>query len=301
MSTAPVKAHVIAVYGRQYLVQEDDGKQHRVASLGRQSAIAVGDEVLLRDADSSNVVLQKVLERRNILFRSDAFKQKLLASNIDQVLVLISGKPMFSEEHLMRAAIAADCAEIPLILVCNKRDLPETQGRARERTRVWEALGYQVVEISVKSEPELTFQTMQALVEGKRSLLIGQSGMGKSSLINLLIPAAKQHTREISLALNTGKQTTTFTQAFPLTGEPWGSLGGALIDSPGFQEFGLNHLSRSQIQHAIPELHQRLGQCRYNNCRHEHEPGCAVTQARNEGSIDAARYDIYLRILNSLS
>jgi ribosome biogenesis GTPase / thiamine phosphate phosphatase len=293
-------ATVIAVYGRQYLVRDTKGQQHRVASLGRQNAIAVGDEVQLRDADSANVVLQKVLERRNILFRSDAFKEKLLAANIDQVLVVISGKPLFSEEHLMRAAIAADCASIPLILVCNKSDLPETQGRARERTAVWAALGYQVVEISVKAAPEATIASMHDLVAGKRSLLIGQSGMGKSSLLNLLIPSAQQHTREISLALNTGKQTTTFTQAFPLEGGPCGSLGGELIDSPGFQEFGLHHVSRSQLQHALPELHERLGQCKYNNCLHLQEPGCAVTSARNAGDIDATRYDIYVRILSTL-
>jgi ribosome biogenesis GTPase / thiamine phosphate phosphatase len=292
-------ATVIAVYGRQYLVRDAKGKQHRVASLGRQSAIAVGDEVQLRDADSANVVLQKVVERRNILFRSDAFKEKLLASNIDQVLVVISGKPLFSEEHLMRAAIAADCADIPLILVCNKSDLPETQGRARERTAIWAGLGYQVVEISVKAFPDATIAAMRPLVSGKRSLLIGQSGMGKSSLLNLLIPAAQQHTREISLALNTGKQTTTFTQAFPLEGGPCGEQGGELIDSPGFQEFGLHHVSRSQLQHALPELHARLGQCKYNNCTHTQEPGCAITSARDSGEIDATRYDIYARILAS--
>jgi ribosome biogenesis GTPase / thiamine phosphate phosphatase len=287
-------ATVVAVYGRQYLVVDDNGKECRVAALGRNSDIAVGDRVQLRDADSANVVLEKRLERRNVFQRSDTYKSKQLAANIDQVLCVISGEPMFSEQHLLRASLSAHMAQIPFVVVSNKADLNAAKPQVGPRMAAWKALNYTVIEVSAKFEAAQARALLLGTLSGKASLLIGQSGMGKSTLLNIIVPHAAQRTQEISLALNSGKQTTTFTQAFALSAEDGG---GTLIDSPGFSEFGLSHVSDSQLQHAMPEVHSRMGQCRFYNCKHAKEPGCAVLTSLADGQIDQIRYDHYLRLL----
>ncbi len=145
-------------------------------------------------------------------------------------------------------------------------------------------------EISVKAAPDAARALLTPLFAGQSSILIGQSGMGKSSLINLLVPDADIATREISAALDTGKHTTTFTRLYHLDG------GGSIIDSPGFQEFGLHHLSEGMLERAFPEFAPHLGQCRFYNCHHVNEPGCAILAAVEAGAISRMRHELYLQL-----
>jgi ribosome biogenesis GTPase len=158
------------------------------------------------------------------------------------------------------------------------------------RLAVYESLGYPVVRIAAKAEPDATRERLRPLLGGRTTLLLGQSGMGKSTLVNLLVPDAALATQAISEALQTGRHTTTFTRAFDLAG------GGRLIDSPGFQVFGLAHLSTSELEHGLREFEPLLGRCRFHNCTHRHEPGCAIRAAVASGAIDTRRFALYTQL-----
>ena len=169
-------------------------------------------------------------------------------------------------------------------------------GTARSRLALYRELGYTIVELTVHGAPEASHTALEPHVAGRASILIGQSGMGKSSLLNLLIPGVDAQTREISEKLDSGKHTTTFTRLYHLPTE-WGQ-GGVLIDSPGFQEFGLHHLSEGMLERAFPEFRPRLTECRFYNCRHLQEPGCGILGGMAEGKIDPRRHQLYAQLLH---
>lgn len=226
--------------------------------------------------------------RSNLFYRSDAFRTKLLAANLTQVCIVVATEPSFSAELLERALVAAETLSIPVLIVLNKIDLKAFLTNAQARLDPYRALGYLRHEISVKSAPEQCREILLPVLAHHTSLFMGQSGMGKSSLLNLLVPNALAATREISEALQTGKHTTTDARLYDL---PDGN--GQIIDTPGFQEFGLAHLSPGQVERAFPELRAYLGQCRFYNCTHLVEPGCAVRRALQDGAISHARYDLF--------
>lgn len=225
---------VIAAHGRHYLVEREGGGFLQCFPRGKRSECAVGDRVVYEATAVDQGVVVRVDERRNLLYRSDQFKSKVLAANLDQVIIMLGTEPSFSEDLLGRALVAAESLGITPLILLNKIDLTARLETARSRLALYRDLGYTIVELTVHGAPAAAHAALEPHVAGRASILIGQSGMGKSSLLNLLIPGVDAQTREISEKLDSGKHTTTFTRLYHLPAE-WGQ-GGVLIDSPGFQE-----------------------------------------------------------------
>jgi len=285
---------VVAAHGRHYLVQAGTAKLQCVTR-GKKSDVAVGDIVDLKRTSDDQGVIESIRERKTLLYRSDQYKSKLLAANVTQLLVVVATEPGFSDDLVSRALVAAEAAGIAARLVLNKIDVAESLQRARERAAAYAALGYPVHEVSARGAPEGTREALMPLLAGQSTILIGQSGMGKSSLINLLVPDADIATREISAALDSGKHTTTFTRLFAIDADS------AIIDSPGFQEFGLYHLSEGMLERAFREFGPHLGHCKFYNCHHLNEPGCAVLAAVDNGAISPMRHGLYRQLVHESS
>ena len=283
---------MVAGFGRQLLVRDAGGGQFIAVTRGRNAQVTVGDLVRISVLGSGQAVIESIQPRRNEFKRSDAARTKRIAANIDQAGVVIAAHPPFSEELLLRVAIAASVAAIPLALIVNKCDLLEARAAIEPRLAVYRGLGYPVIECSARADPEATRGVLGPWLAGRSTLLLGQSGMGKSTLINCIVPQAGLRTQEISEALGSGRHTTTFTRMFALPGDD----DGVVIDSPGFQSFGLEHLSESERAHAMPEYAALLGSCRFHNCTHRGEPGCAIRTAAQDGRIDSYRYRLFLRL-----
>ncbi|CAM2142464.1 Small ribosomal subunit biogenesis GTPase RsgA [Pararobbsia alpina] len=287
---------VIASHGRHYLVAPTDGSVPiQCFPRGKRSEMAVGDQVTFERQSADQGVIVEILTRRNLLFRSDQFKSKLFAANLDQMVIMLATEPWFSEDLLGRSLVAAEASGIAPVIVLNKADLPDALAAARERLEPYAALGYPVIEVSVKTRPDEAIALIGEQLKERSSVLLGQSGMGKSTLVNLLVPGADVATREISAALNSGRHTTTFTRLYTLPD------GGSLIDSPGFQEFGLHHLSEGMLERAFPEFRPRLADCKFYNCHHLHEPGCAILEAVDKGEIAASRHALYAQLVHESS
>lgn len=287
-------ATVVASYGRQFVIRMDaDGELLIAVSRGRRRDIAAGDRVRAHALGSEQAVIDAVEPRRNEFKRSDAARTKMIAANLHQAGVVIASEPPFSEELLLRVLMAAEAEGIEIAVIVNKCDLAEQFGKIRARVDLYRSLGYPVIECAARAEPEATRAALLPWLSGRTTLLLGQSGMGKSTLINVLVPDAQLRTQEISEALASGRHTTTFTRLFPLPGDPHGCI----IDSPGFQTFGLDHLSESERTHAMPEFRPLLGQCRFHNCTHRDEPGCAIRTAAQDGTIDPRRYQLFIRLV----
>ena len=287
---------VIAAHGRHYLVRPSDGgAMLQCFPRGKRSEVAVGDHVVYEQSSADQGVIVEIGERRNLLYRSDQFKSKLFAANLDQLLVVLATEPHFSEDLLGRALIAAEAHGLESLIVLNKIDVEGALTLARERLAPYRKLGYTVIELSAKTQPGDVHPQLDAHLKDRSTILLGQSGMGKSTLVNLLVPDADAATREISSALNSGRHTTTFTRLYALPG------GGSLIDSPGFQEFGLHHLSEGQLERAFADFRPYLGHCRFYNCHHLHEPGCAVLEAVEAGKIRPERHALYAQLVHEAS
>jgi ribosome biogenesis GTPase len=291
-----VAGRVIATHGRHYLVQLPDGTLQNCFPRGKKSECAVGDIVRVEQASADQGVVAAVEPRHNLLYRSDQFKSKLLAANIDQVVIVLATEPGFSEDLLGRALVAAEALAIRPLILLNKTDLAERLPQSRERLQLYRDLGYTVLELSANAHANDALEVLRPQLQSRASILIGQSGMGKSTLLNLLIPGVAARTREISEKLDSGKHTTTFTRLYHLP-EEWGQ-GGMLIDSPGFQEFGLYHLSEGMLERAFPEFRPRLAECRFYNCRHLKEPGCGVLTAIERGDISSRRHVLYAQLVH---
>ena len=295
---------IIANYGHQFLgllegARTDDAQPQwvQLVARGKRQGYAVGDWVKASlSTDNTQGAIEGIHLRENLFYRSEFNKQKNLASNIDQVAIICATEPSFADELLGRALICAHVAQIDVLIVLNKADVSELLPLARERLRLYAKLGYRVIEVSANQPDSLNSELIPALA-GKTTLLMGQSGMGKSSLINVLIPDANLRTREISSVLNTGKHTTTFSRLFDRDLDEQASQ---IIDSPGFEQFGMAQFSTSQIQHAMPEFVPYLGTCKFHNCTHVHEPACAVLDAVARGEIVEFRHEFYLRLLQQL-
>jgi ribosome biogenesis GTPase len=300
---------VIATHGRHFIVAAE-GAIVECVTRGKKGGVACGDAVTIKLTQPGAGVIERVEERRNLLYRSDAMREKLIAANLDQALIVVAAVPLFREELLIRCLAACEAAGIPARIVLNKTDLPETT-RLADYLRAYQAIGYPVLAVSAQGD----IRALEAELAGRVSVLVGASGMGKSSLLNRLVPEAGAVVGAISEALDAGRHTTTHTRMYALSpgaltpnpspasgrGELQAADAGYVIDSPGMQEFGLQHLDAATLMAAFPEIRERVGQCRFYNCRHLKEPGCAVREAAETGTMLPARYKVYQSLLGQLS
>jgi ribosome biogenesis GTPase len=265
---------------------------------GRKSTnpVVVGDWVDYT-LEGDNGVIQSIEPRKNYIIRRSLNLSKqthILASNIDQaVLIATLAFPRTSTGFIDRFLVTCEAYHVPVTLVFNKKDLMneamlEVQ---QELIAVYEKIGYPCMLVS--SYDSRDQERMKELLKGRTTLIAGHSGVGKSTLINSIQPELQLKTGEISEAHAKGKHTTTFTELFGL------SFGGFVIDSPGIKELGLVEMKKEEVGHYFPEIRERMNDCRFNNCTHESEPGCAIKKAVEEGEIDAERYHNYLKMLHS--
>ena len=270
---------ITAAFGRHYEITLQDGRVVSGIPRGKKSPYACGDHITLGPLHDSEAQILAHAPRSSLLYRSDQWKEKLIAANATQVVLVVATEPGFSDELISRCLVAARHQHLRVVLVLNKNDLAERINAARQQLSAFAAMDIPVVELSARADAA----PLRPWLSDQVSVLVGQSGMGKSTLINALIPGAGAATREISTALDSGKHTTTHARMYALP------EGGALIDSPGLQEFGLAHLTRGEIELGFAEFAPHLGQCRFRDCKHEHEPGCAIKAAIDRGEIDARR------------
>lgn len=289
-----VRARIVGAFGRNYLADSGAGPAFPCVARGKRSDVVCGDEVLLQPGDPA-LILQ-VLPRRNVLWREDEWRSKVFAANLDLLLVVTAPEPSPNLDLVGRALIAARAEGIETLVLLNKCELPSAAA-LRQRLRPLEDCGQALLELSARQQPQQALEHLRPWLASRTCMLIGASGVGKSTLANALVPGLQAQTQALSEALNAGRHTTTSTRLWKLPGLPEGS---ALLDSPGFQAFGLHHLSVTQLQHALPELAARIGQCRFQNCTHRQEPGCVVREAVQAGGIDPERYALYLRVLDEL-
>lgn len=275
-----LQGQVVAAYGRQYAV-EIEGETFSCVRRGKKNDVVVGDIV-----DVAAGVIESIASRASLLYRSDAYREKRIAANLTQVIFVLAGVPTFSEELLNCCLIAAEDQGLKSLILLNKADMLEPTREALKSLDLYERLGYLVLVLSAKQD----VTPLVSRLDGETSVFVGQSGMGKSTLINALIPEASRETGEISSALDSGRHTTTHVRLFHLSGNSH------IVDSPGLQEFGLHHLGQERVAHAFVEFRPYLGHCRFRNCRHLEEPGCAVTSAFESGKIDKRRIEIYRRL-----
>ena len=284
-----MEGRVVAAHGRQYIVELADGSLLPCFPRGKKSEIACGDRVEIKRSSDDQGVVEAILPRTSLLYRSNEIRQKLIAANVSQIVIVVATEPSFSDTLVTRCLVAAESQAIKPLIVLNKCDIAGGLAPARELLSPFSALGYRVVELSAIDSAE----ALRPHLQGETSVLVGQSGMGKSTLTNALIPEAGAATREISAVLDSGKHTTTHARLYHLDDSS------ALIDSPGLQEFGLRHLDVSSLEAGFPEFRELLGQCRFRDCRHDREPGCALRAAVEAGTIDPARFASYHRIVGN--
>jgi ribosome biogenesis GTPase len=234
--------------------------------------------------------IESIAPRRNLLYRSDAQRSKQFAANVDQLLIVVATEPSFSDDLVQRALVGACAANVDPCIVLNKIDRPDGLVAARERLAALLSLGIPVIETCARDAQDTRHRLMPRLT-GRSTLLLGQSGMGKSTLLNALVPEAGAREGEHSQALDAGRHTTTTTRLYSL------ASGGSLIDSPGFQAFGLGHLSPGEILAGFPDLRNFANDCRFYNCSHRHEPGCGVLAALALGQISPQRHALYQKLL----
>lgn len=280
---------VTAAYGKRYGVELNDGLQLSCVTRGKKNDLACGDIVKVKLTDTHEGVVENFQPRSSLLYRSNAYKTKMLAANVTQVVIVLATQPSFYEALLNRCLIAAEAAGIKALIVLNKCDLA-TNEDALESLKLYDGLGYQVQPLSAKKD----ITPLKQWLKGHTSVLVGQSGMGKSTIVNALLPDLQVRTREVSTVLDSGKHTTTAAHLYHLDEDSH------LIDSPGLQEFGLHHLSIEQLEKAFVEFRPYLGKCRFNNCKHLKEPDCALIMATESGHIHPQRLAYYQDLLGEI-
>lgn len=286
---------VVAGHGRHYVIETPEGRRLVGHPRGKKSECVVGDRVRWLPTGDAEGVIEHLEPRRNVLLRRDEWKTKSFAANIDQLLVLVAADPPFGESQLARALIAAESTGIDACILLNKSDLPSFAA-ARERLKPYAAMGVAVIEAALNAKPDAARASLGARLAGKTTLVLGPSGTGKSTLINLLAPGAQAQVGAVSRALNAGRHTTTTTQWYWLDA----ARTTALIDSPGFQEFGLRQLDATELAACMPDLRAHTTACKFYNCSHRHEPGCGVLAALGRGEISASRHRIYCELWDEL-
>jgi len=253
--------------------------------------LACGDRIRCRREGVDQGVVTEILPRQSLLQRSDNETSKLIAANVTLVVAVVAGDPPFSVPLLARILIAARAAGIATRIALNKTDLIDASANVRPRLAEFRETSGDALEISVRADPVTARDAMLAVLEGEMTVLIGQSGTGKSALVNLLVPDAQLRTQELSRALKTGRHTTTAAHLFALPDRD-----GAVIDTPGFREFGLAGLSTGQLIEAMPCIARWQGQCRFADCIHVAEPGCRIRDEVDRGNMSRGRYALYVAL-----
>jgi ribosome biogenesis GTPase len=286
---------VMAHYGVQVDIESEAGEVHRCHLRANVDNLVTGDRVAWR-AGSPTGVVEARLDRLSVLTRPNTSGVvKPVAANIDQIVIVIAPKPEPHNQLIDRYLVAASATDIKPVLLLNKIDLLPDDGDCplEKRLKIYSELGYQLIRASTKTSAGL-IELREALT-GRVSVFVGQSGVGKSSLINVLLPEVEQAVGALSAARDKGVHTTTTAKLFHFPG------GGDLIDSPGIREFGLWHMDRDSVAEGFVEFLPHLGYCRFRDCRHERDPGCALLAAVESGEISTQRMDSYRHIITSLT
>ena len=286
-----MRVRVIGVRGQRALVKTDDDQMIECLSGRKQPRLCCGDEIIVDMINDTQCALVDILPRQTLLYRADPFKKKLMAANITQVVIIAAVEPAFSDELISRIIVAANLAGILPVITLNKVDIQDEYVIAKEQLSAFEAIGIEMIETGIGHPIDPLLEKLT----GEFSLLIGQSGMGKSTLLNRIIPSANAITQEISSALNSGKHTTTASTLYDIEGYP------KIVDSPGLQQFGLYGHDQSDIELAFTEFLPYLGHCHFANCHHQKEPDCAIVAAVQQGQITQRRLDIFHKILSENS
>jgi len=282
---------IVTVHGRHYTVEIAGGELLTCFPRGKRSLATCGDRVALMRTAAGQGVIEAVDPRRSLLYRSDAYRQKLIAANVTQMVIVLATVPSFYEELLNRCLAAASQQDIGVLLVMNKIDLAQSQSSALETLSLYRDIGYTLLPLTAKVD----LSPLQPYLRGQLSVLVGQSGMGKSTIVNGIVPHATARVGDISIALDSGRHTTTYSRLYRIDADS------ALIDSPGMQEFGLSHLSLPDLAYGFVEFRPYLGNCRFSDCRHWGEPECAVTLAAERGEISPRRLESYRRLARELA
>ena len=281
---------IVTSYGRLYIVEDEQGRLFEASTRKKRVDFVCGDKVLYTPINEQQVVIESHLPRSSLLYRQDYFKTKMFAANVTQVAIVLAPVPAPNEELLQRALVAAEAAKISPLIVFNKTDLPETEAWLH-KLELYQKLGYPILKISAL---ENDISVLIKALEGQCSILLGQSGMGKSTITNALLGENRARTGILSEALHSGKHTTTHSQLYHLDSNS------QLIDSPGLQEFGLKHIPPTDLIHYFPEMRQLIGQCRFHNCTHRQEPGCAIKAATESGIIAPERLAFFQKLMDEL-
>lgn len=283
-------AQIVTSFGRRFQVRTAAGKMYEATTRKKRIDFACGDIVHIGHINQQQAVIEDYLPRRSLLYRQDATRTKLIAANVTLMLIVLAAVPTPSELLLQRALLAAEAADITPLIILNKADLPQNAEWLVKLT-YYQSLGYKVINISALNDITLLRQHLQ----GECAILLGQSGMGKSTLTNALLGKEQARVGTISSALDSGRHTTTHAQLYDLNTES------QLIDSPGLQAFGLHYLHTGDLLHYFPDMRTYIGQCRFHNCTHRQEPGCALKQALAEGKLKPERLRFLQNITDELS
>lgn len=303
-----MKAIVYKSTGSWYIIKDSNGKLHnarmkgvfKIDDITSTNPIAVGDEVAIEieNENESTATILEILSRHNYINRQSPrmkYQHHIVAANLDQsILVATLKEPKTSQGFIDRFLVASEMYHVPSLIVFNKSDLykKKEMDKYEQWKDMYESIGYKVFLVSAENNTGLT--DLKKQLKDKTTLISGHSGVGKSSLLNIILPELELKTQGVSGWSGKGMHTTTFAEMFDLP------FGGKVIDTPGMREFGLVDISRQELSHYFPEMRDRLNNCQFNNCLHINEPGCAIKVAVANGEINEDRYASYYGILESI-
>lgn len=295
------KGRIISRFGKHAIVESaDDNSQHKCFIRRTIDSVVCGDRVIFRTSISDNTdqrgIIEAVESRDTVLTRPDYYDGiKPIAANVNQIIIVSSILPAFSTHIIDRYLIACEDAEISPVIVVNKVELLDDEGaeEVASQMQVYKDLGYPVHYLSCKTGDGI--DDIKRQLSDKTSVFVGQSGVGKSSIVNQILPDAQEATGDVSANSGLGQHTTTTAKLIHF------DYGGEIIDSPGVREFGLWHISEERIARGFIEFREYLGGCKFKDCRHQEDPGCLITDAVEKGDITHERYASFIKIIESLA